>query len=376
VLRRISKVAVIAAVAAHDSIRFLAVLVVATPCPLLIAIPVAIIGSISLAAKRGIIIKDPAVLEQLTTCQTIFFDKTGTLTYGEPRLTDILPANGFDENEALRLAASLEEYSKHPLAGAVKDAARRRGLKLLSVTETTEPPGQGLSGLIDGRRVVVTGRKHLPADILAQLPPAAPGLEFILLADGRYAATFRFRDEPRADVRSFIDHLGPQHQLHRLVLLTGDRAAEAQRLARRVGIETVYAEKSPEQKLEIVRAETAQRRTAYLGDGINDAPALLAATVGIAFGRATDVTSEASDAVILDSSLRKLDEFFHIAQRLRRIALQSALGGMALSLIGIGFAAVGLLPPVAGALLQEAIDVVVVLNALRAAWPPRSISHI
>jgi heavy metal translocating P-type ATPase len=369
-------IAIIAGVIAHDPIRFLAVLVVATPCPLLIAIPVAIIGSISLAAKRGIIIKDPAVLEQLSTCRTIFFDKTGTLTYGEPRLTEIVTAPGFAESETLTLAASIEEYSKHPLAGAVKAAARDRGLELLPVTEASEPPGQGLTGAINGTRIVVTGRKHLSPDLQSRLPPIAPGLEFILLVNGNYAATFRFRDEPRADVQSFIHHLGPRHNLHNLVLLTGDRAAEANRLAERVGIKTVYAEKSPEEKLAIVKTETARQRTAYLGDGINDAPALLAATVGIAFGRATDVTAEAASAVILDSSLRKVDEFLHIAKRLRTIALQSAVGGMALSLIAIGFAATGHLPPVAGALIQEAIDVLVVLNALRAAIPPRSISDM
>jgi heavy metal translocating P-type ATPase len=369
-------IALVAGIVARDPIRFLAVLVVATPCPLLIAIPVAIIGSISLAAKRGIIVKDPAVLEQLSTCRTIFFDKTGTLTYGEPRLTEMLSAPGFDESELLALAASIEQYSKHPLASAVTEAADARKLNRREVLDVHEPPGQGLVGTVDGRKITITGRNKVPPEIAAQLPPIAPGLECVMLVDDQYAATLRFRDEPREDVKSFIHHLEPHHNIGKLILLTGDRRAEAEHLAKRVGIETVYAEKSPEEKLAIVKAETAKNRTAYLGDGINDAPSLLAATVGIAFGKASDVTAEAASAVILDSSLRKVDEFIHISQRLRKIALQSAVGGMALSLIAIGFAAAGHLPPVFGALTQEAIDVLAVLNALRAAMRPRAISDM
>lgn len=369
-------IALIAGILAHDPVRFLAVLVVATPCPLLIAIPVAIIGSISLAAKRGIIIKDPAVLEQLPTCRAFFFDKTGTLTFGEPRLTHIAAANGFTDDHAMRYAASLEQYSKHPLASAINNAVKNRPLQLLPVTDVNEPPGQGLAGTVDGRHVVVTGRKCVLPAIAAQLPAVAPGLECVLIVDGTYAATFQFQDEPRAEVKSFMHHLGPKHDIGRMILLTGDRAAEAHDLARRVGISTVYAEKSPEEKLAIVKAETSQHRTAYLGDGINDAPALVAATVGIAFGRTSDVTAEAAAAVILDSSLRKVDEFLHIARRLRTIALQSAVGGIALSLIAVGVAAAGYLPPVAGAVLQEVIDVLVVLNALRATIAPRSISDM
>lgn len=369
-------IAIAAGLLAHDADRFLAVLVVATPCPLLIAIPVAIIGSISLAAKRGIIIKDPAVLEQLTTCRTIFFDKTGTLTYGEPRLTEILAVPGRGESDILALAASLEQYSKHPLARAITSAAESRNVGLLAVAGINEPPGEGLSGQINGHRITLTGRKLLAADIAASLPPPAPGLECILLIDGRYEATFRFRDEPREDVQSFIRHVGPRHAVRQLILLTGDRAAEANQFAERVGIGAVYAEKSPEQKLEIVKEHTRRGRTAYLGDGINDAPSLLAATVGIAFGKASDVTAEAASAVIMESSLTKVDEFLHIARRLRAIALESAIGGMALSLGAVGFAAAGYLTPVAGALFQEVIDMVAVLNALRAAVPPRAMSDM
>jgi heavy metal translocating P-type ATPase len=245
-------IALAAGIIARDPIRFLAVLVVATPCPLLIAIPVAIIGSISLAAKRGIIVKDPAVLEQLSTCRTIFFDKTGTLTYGEPRLTEMLSAPGFDESELLALAASIEQYSKHPLASAVTEAADARKLNRREVLDVHEPPGQGLVGTVDGRKITITGRKKVPPEIAAQLPPIAPGLECVMLVNDQYAATLRFRDEPREDVKSFIHHLEPHHNIGKLILLTGDRRAEAEHLAKRVGIETVYAEKSPEEKLAIV----------------------------------------------------------------------------------------------------------------------------
>lgn len=369
-------IALLAWLISGDATRFLAVLVAATPCPLLIAIPVSIIGSISLAARRGIIVKDPAVLEQLATCETIFFDKTGTLTYGEPRLTEVITSPGFDETQALTLAASLEQYSKHPLASAVLRAASERGIGLPAATRVSEPAGKGLVGEALGKKILLTGRTKLEPSVAADLPPVSPGLECVLIVDGQLAAVLHFRDEPRDEVRSFIRHLRPRHHVGKLVLLTGDRATEADHLARRVGIETVYAEKSPEEKLAIVKEETARRRTAYLGDGVNDAPALVAATVGVAFGKASDVAAEAASAVILDSSLRKVDEFLHIGIRLRRIVLQSALGGMALSLVAVTLAAVGLLTPVAGALVQEAIDVFAVVNALRAARPPRQMSDM
>jgi P-type E1-E2 ATPase len=193
----------------------------------------------------------------------------------------------------------------------------------------------------------------------------------VILVDGRYVATYRFRDRPRREGRPFISHLEPQHHIDRVMLLSGDRPAEVKYLAELVGIPEVLGGKSPEEKLEIVRAETARTHTIYVGDGINDAPALIAATVGIAFGQNSDVTTEAADVVVMDSSLAKVDEFLHISRRMRRIALQSAVGGMAASTIGMLFAAAGYLPPVAGAIVQEVIDVVVVVNALRVAIRPR-----
>jgi P-type E1-E2 ATPase len=219
----------------------------------------------------------------------------------------------------------------------------------------------------------VTGRANVP-DLAGVLPPAAGGLECVTVIDGRYAGTLRFRDRPRAGGRPFIRHLGARHGFDRVLLVSGDREAEVKYLADRVGITEVYAGQSPEQKLALVRAETAKASTVFVGDGINDAPALAAATVGIAFGQNTDVTAEAAAVVVLDSSLEKVDEVFHVGSRMRRVALQSAIGGMALSLVGMGVAALGYLPPVAGAVFQEMVDVAAVLNALRAALPPRSLT--
>jgi heavy metal translocating P-type ATPase len=370
-------VALFAWAASGEPVRFLAVLVVATPCPLLIAIPVAIIGSISLSARRGIIIKDPAVLEKIDTCRVAIFDKTGTLTYGQPRLTEVLAAVGFDRDEVLTLAASLERYSKHPLAEAVRSEARKRNIPLLHASEVSERPGEGLRGVVAGRSVGVTSRKKLAAarpDQEAALPPAAGGLECVLVIDGRYAATLRFRDQPREEGASFIGHLRPKHHFDRVLLVSGDRESEVSFLAGQVGIQETYAAQSPEQKLELVRRETERASTVFFGDGINDAPALTAATVGVAFGSHSDVTAEAAGAVILDTSLRKVDELLHVSRRLRAIALQSAVGGMALSLVGMAMAAAGWLPPVAGAVLQEGIDVLAVVNALRVALPPRTLT--
>jgi heavy metal translocating P-type ATPase len=360
-----------------DAVRFLAVLVIATPCPLLIAIPIAIIGSISLCARRAIIVKSPVVLEQIAQCRTAIFDKTGTLTYGEPKLTDQICASGVSPTDVLYFAASLEQYSKHPLARAILAAARVAGVSVRQAGEISEPPGAGLRGTVNGRTIQITGRNRLAAEqpaIARDLPPAAGGLECVILIDGVYAAMYRFRDEPRSEGASFIGHRKPKHLFHKVMLVSGDRESEVRYLADRVGIGEVYASQSPEEKLVIVRRETAKRKTLYLGDGINDAPALMAATVGVAFGQNSDITSEAAGAVILDSSLEKVDELLHISHRMRMIALQSAVGGMALSMAGMIAAAAGHLPPVAGAVTQEVIDVVVVLNALRAAWPPKALT--
>jgi heavy metal translocating P-type ATPase len=369
--------ALIAWAASGHAARFLAVLVVATPCPLLIAIPVAIIGSISLAARRSIIVRDPAILEKLDLCRVAIFDKTGTLTYGRPQLSQVLPGPGFAEKEVLALVASLERYSKHPLAGAILRAAEKTGSSLVEASQIHEPPGEGLRGIVDGRSVQVTGRKKVSKEhpeILAALPAEAGGLECIVMIDEHYAATLQFHDEPRPESASFISHLRPRHAFDRVLLVSGDREAEVRRLAEQVGIAEVYFSQSPEDKLALVRRETAKSKTVFLGDGINDAPALTAATVGIAFGQHSDITSEAAGAVILESTLQKADELLHIGRRMRRIALQSAVGGMALSVVGMLFAAFGYLPPVAGAIMQEVIDVMAVLNGLRVSIPPSTLS--
>ena len=357
-----------------EPIRFLAVLVIATPCPLLIAIPITIIGSISLCARRAIIVKSPVVLEQIAGCRTAIFDKTGTLTHGAPKLVDQLIATGFSQKEVLTLVASLERYSKHPLARAILAAAKSESIELAEASEVSEPPGEGLRGMVSGRHVQVTSRSQLTAQKVPgidQLPPMAGGLECVVAIDDCYAADLRFRDAPRKESHSFVSHLGPKHDFARVIIVSGDRESEVRYLAEQVGITEIYAQQKPEDKLSIVRKETALAKTLYVGDGINDAPAMLAATVGMAIGQNSDVTAEAAGVVIMDNSLEKVDEFMHISRRMRSIALQSAVGGMALSIIGMVFAATGNLSPVNGAITQEVIDVLAVLNALRAAFPPK-----
>lgn len=352
-----------------NSLTALAVLVVATPCPLIIAIPITIISAISMAAKRGIIIKDPTVLERLPTCRTAIFDKTGTLTYGKPRLTEIIPAEGLVANDILQCAASLERYSKHPLANAILQAAEKKKLSMVEAESVTEKPGQGLTGMVMGQNIFVTSRKKLlqtQPDI--KLPPTADGLECIIMQGGKYAATFRFRDAPRSDGKPFIGHLGPAHQFNKVMLVSGDRESEVTYLADLLGIKEMLASQSPEQKVAVVRAETLKAPTLFMGDGINDAPALASATVGIAFGQHSSVTAEAAGAVIMENSLEKVDELFHISTKLRRIAMQSAVGGILVSIIGMGFAASGYISPVQAALMQELIDVIAIANALRMTW--------
>jgi heavy metal translocating P-type ATPase len=372
-------VAILAWAISGESLRFLAVLVIATPCPLLLAIPIAIIGSISLCARRAIIVKSPVVLEQIAWCRTAIFDKTGTLTYGEPKLTEQFIAPGFAPREVLTLVASLERYSKHPLARAILAAAKEATLPLPEATEVGEEPGQGLRGTVAGHQVQITSRGKLVAQKLTgvdQLPPFGGGLECVVSIDDRYAAALRFRDAPRAESRSFVRHLGPKHQFRRVMVLSGDRESEVRYLAKQVGITEIYAQKSPEEKLAIVREETAAAKTLYVGDGINDTPAMMAATVGMAVGQNTDVTAEAAGVVVMDNSLEKVDEFMHISRRMLFIALQSAVGGMTLSVIGMGFAATGHLSPVSGAITQEVIDILAVVNALRAAFPPKVIHDL
>jgi heavy metal translocating P-type ATPase len=366
-------VSILAWAVTGDRHRFLAVLVVATPCPLLIAIPVAVIGAISLAARRSIIIKNPAVLERIDLCRTLIFDKTGTLTYGKPSLEEVICVRGSSASDVLRLAASVERYSRHPLAVAILNAAQGQNLTLECATEISERPGEGLRGTVGGRGVWITGRNKISGRGIA-LPAASSGLECVVLIDGAFAALFRFRDAPRHDTRRFMDHLKPRHAVTRVMLVSGDRDSEVRYLADLAGISEVYSAASPEQKVEIVRAESKRDRTLFVGDGINDAPAMQAATVGVAFGVSSDVTAEAADAVILEASLEKVDELMHIGRHMRTIALESAVGGMALSVFGMALAAAGLLPPIGGAVAQEIIDLLAVMNAVRVAIPFKALT--
>jgi P-type E1-E2 ATPase len=236
--------------ASGDATRFLAVLVIATPCPLLIAIPVAIISAISLSACRGIIVQDPAALERIDTCRTAIFDKTGTLTYGRPRFIRVDSSPGFTEPEVLRLVASLERYSKHPLALAIVDAAHERNLSLLDASEAREPPGAGLSGTVGTRSVQVTSRSHLVAaepDLESEIPSFAGGMECVVTIDGRYAGVLTFRDQPRPEGASFIHHLRPSHRFDRVLIVSGDRESEVRYRADQVGIAEAYASRTPEE---------------------------------------------------------------------------------------------------------------------------------
>jgi heavy metal translocating P-type ATPase len=359
--------------ASGDPVRFLSVAVIATPCPLLIGIPVAIIGSISTAARRGVIVKDPAALEQITMCRTMILDKTGTLTYGRARLTGDQYGPGHTRADVLPIVAALERYSRHPLAAPIVEAAEREGWPLPEVEWIREEPGRGLRGRAGGTEVLITSRRH--ARLVVDLPDGDDtGLECVVVMDGRFAAILAFHDVARRESGGFIRHLGPRHGVGRVMIVSGDREAEVRRLAASVAVAEVHAGVSPEEKLAIVRAETARAKTIFIGDGVNDAPALMAATVGIAFGQQTDVTSEAARLVIVDSSLSAVDEVIHLARRLRRIALQTAIGGMAASVAGMLVAAAGFLTPVAGAVVQEVIDVAAVLNALRTARVPKRLT--
>ena len=230
--------------------------------------------------------------------------------------------------------------------------------------------------MVGNTLVQITGRKAVVlqhSSESAQLPPVAAGMECILLLDGGYSATLQFHDTPRRESRSFIRHLAPHHQVNKVMIVSGDREAEVRYLAREVGISEVLFGKSPEEKVAIVREEAKNGSTLFVGDGINDAPAMQAATVGVAFGQNSDITAEAADAVVLDASLGKVDELIHIGRRMRAIGLQSALGGIALSIIGMILAAAGYLPPVAGAIAQEVIDAAAVLNAFRVMQPSESL---
>ncbi len=357
-----------------DPNRFLAVIVIATPCPLLLAIPVAMVGGVSLAAERSILIKDPGVLERLDACRTVIFDKTGTLTLGRPVVTDVISVAGWTRREALSLAASLEQYSRHPLAPAISRAAEDDGAPCLPVSEVSERAGAGLAGRIDARWVRLTSRRGAGAPWPDELPQETAGLECVVAVDDSIVALLRFRDVPRLESGAFVGHLSPRHGITRVMLTSGDRESEVRYLAGIVGIDDVRFNQSPEEKVSLVQRETRLQPTLFVGDGLNDAAAMVCATAAVALGEHESVAAEAAHAVVLDGSLAKVDELMHIARRTKRIAMQSAVGGMALSVLGMGLAVVGWLPALAGAIAQEVLDAAAVLNALRAATRPAELT--
>jgi heavy metal translocating P-type ATPase len=358
----------------NDPVRALAVLVAATPCPLILAAPVAFIAGVAQAAKRGILIKGGGPLEALAHTHTVMFDKTGTLTIGGARLVAIEAAPGHTADEILRIAASLEQASHHVVAAAIVDAAAARGLKLAIPSKTHEAMGSGLEGVIDGRTVRVGSHQmvcgsHTPEGwALRALRRAAwrSALSVFVAVDGELIGVILLADELRRETPRAVQSLRTAG-VSRIIMVTGDRADAAETIGAALDLDAVLAEREPADKVDAVTTEQRQSPTAMIGDGINDAPALAAANVGIAMGaRGASASSEAADVVILVDRLDRVSEAFSIARRTRDIALQSILAGMGLSGVAMGFAAVGLLPPIAGALTQEVIDVAVILNALRA----------
>jgi len=361
-----------------DSVRALAVLVVATPCPLILAAPIAFVAGLSRAARVGVIVKGGAAIEGLGAARTVLLDKTGTLTLGIPAVDRVVAFPGISRDELLRLAASLDQISSHVLARAIVRQASGEGLALVRPVEVSEAPGQGVEGVVEGRRVVVGSVAWLKQRDVAfsheqALPSALDGSAVVLVGlDGRLAGTLLMGDRVRSDARELVQRLRAIGLRH-IALLSGDRAETAQIVGDGLDMDRVYSEQSPEDKLAIVRRMREDPRLApvvMVGDGINDAPALAMADVGIAMaGGGATVSSETADAVITVDSVARVADAIAIGRRTVSIARQSVLGGIGLSICGMALAAVGWLAPIEGAIVQEAIDVAVILNALRARRP-------
>ena len=351
----------------------MAVLVVATPCPLILAAPVALVSGLSRAAKRGVIVKGGGVLERLATCTTLLIDKTGTMTEGHPVLTDVVCSGSLPAHRILELAASLDQVSPHVLASAVVRAALDRGCELMLPEQVEEVSGQGIRGVVDGSHVRVgkaswSGVSGTPAWARSARRKARldGALTVFVGIDGTPAGVLVFDDPLRPDAARTLRSLR-KNGITRIVMVTGDRTEVAETVGAVIGVDEVLAERSPGEKLEVVRLETQRAPTMMVGDGINDAPALALAEVGVALGaRGATAASEAADVVLTVDRIDRLGEAAAIARRTRRIAVESMVVGMSLSLAAMGVAAAGLLPAVWGALLQEVIDVAVILNALRA----------
>ncbi|MFQ1002386.1 heavy metal translocating P-type ATPase [Modestobacter sp. SSW1-42] len=350
--------------------RAVAVLVVATPCPLLLAAPVAIVSGLSRTSRLGVVVRGGGALESLGSARTMVLDKTGTLTAGRPAVTEVVTAPGRTAPEVLRLAASADQLSPHVLAEAVVAEARARGVPLVLPADVREEPGRGVLALVDGARVRVGKQDTVPDAAWARTAVGRAGLDGCALVwvevDGVLVGALLLKDPLRPDAARTMRRLRSAG-ITRLVMLTGDRREPAEEVGAVLGLDEVRAQQTPAGKVAAVRAEREQAVTVMVGDGLNDAPALAAATVGIAMGaRGSTASSEAADVVLTTDRLDRVADAMEIARYARRVAVQSAAAGMGLSLTAMGLAAAGLIPPAAGALLQEAIDVAVILNALRA----------
>jgi heavy metal translocating P-type ATPase len=368
-----------------DATRVLAVLVVATPCPLILATPVAVVGGINRAARRGIIFRHGTALEQLGRIAVAVFDKTGTLTIGRPSVARVLAAAPFGETEVLRLAASVEHGSGHLLARTVVEEALSRGIQLPEAHNITEAPGQGVTGDVEHRGVTVGGWSFVVHRHPGAEPPlrelldrtSDAGLRAYVTIDGHGAGLIEYADRIRPELAGFIPELY-RLGIRRILLLSGDDQANAGAVAQAVGIPEAHGDLLPEEKVAYVQALMKEKQPVLMvGDGTNDAPALSTATVGIALAAGGGgITAEAADAVILADDPTRIGEAIRISRRTLRIARQSIWTGLGLSGAAMAVASLGYIPPVAGAVLQEVIDVAVILNALRAAFspPPSGIS--
>lgn len=355
-----------------DRIRALAVLVVATPCPLILALPVAIISGMSRSAKLGVLIKSGGALEALAKIKTAVLDKTGTLTFGQAHVIDLRVTNGWEGQDMLRLAASLDQASGHVIAKALVDDALGRGLVLSVPSNVSETAGTGVSGLVDGQHVTIGGSRYVRSNIkhgdpydLRQGVPAESAVVAVAV-NNELAGIIVLADQIRPDAALMLETFHAVG-IDRIVLASGDRSDVVDAVAQKLGIDEAHGDLNPEQKVDIVRKEASKAPTMMVGDGVNDAPALATATVGVAMGaRGAAASSESANVVLLVDKLDNLIKAIQSAHRTRRIALQSVLIGLGLSILAMIIAAFGLLPPVAGAFTQEVIDIAVILNALRA----------
>ena len=355
-----------------DPVRAVAVLVIATPCPLILAVPVAIVSGLSRAAGHGILIKGGKAIEALARINSLVLDKTGTLTDGRAKVVAVNVSANADPDDVLRLAASLDQASKHIIAQTIVAEAQSHQLKLTIPSDVVETAGEGVQGVVEGRSVVVGGIHFVMSKLTqgAENPftaSRAAGAVIVAVAiDGRLAGEIRLADELRAGTRSLLERLRTLG-VQRIVLATGDRREVADAVAADLEIDAVRSGLTPDQKVLVVLSERKNGPVMMVGDGVNDAPALAAADVGVAMGaRGTAASAEAADVVILVDHLDRIVPAMEIARRSRFIALEGVFAGMGLSLIGMVAAALGYLTPVEGALIQEAIDVAVIMNALRA----------